>query len=602
MPKETEKLQNSNKAKSTRILKRFEEARRKRVASGKDAKWKELDAFDRGEQWQVAGDKLPPWVPKPVTNFVHLVKTTKKAALAVENPTGKIYPQGPSDQELSDKLQKVYMYEWDRVKLRKYVREAIDTGKLLGTAIVQLYYDESDGVQGPSESLYEGQIKAMQIDPANFYPDPNAFSLEDCEFVHIVKRKPLSFLKSHPEFKDKAAQVEARELSNQEKGEIYNRHYDSERKDKMIDFHEHYEKIPNEEVGGYTYKVTYMAGDVYLTEKNIRPNRYPFAVYYDFKQRQDFWGMSTCEYILDNQKLINKVESVIALIGTLLQNPQKVVHKQSGINPKEASKYGDAPGHTYQSNIDPRLAIHWLQPPQIPQALFSLAEQAKQNIREITGLTESYMGQSVGSLQTSSGVDSLIERSTMRDRDQMYDLELFIEDLSKLLIGFISEYYTEERYMRVIDEQTQDATFETFRGSDFKDLAFDIKLNVSAKAPMSRARQQQEMEKLITLQGQMQYDPPIITPQEYMKYSDFQDSDMIIKRMNLDETQSNIGILTETIQMMTEAINEGIAPEQAGEMGIEMVQQRIANRQANVGSTSENAGEIQARQSGPVQV
>lgn len=590
------------KSRTAQILERFDSARRKRNATGKDAKWKELDAFDRGEQWSISGDKIPPWVPKPVTNFVHLVKTTKKAALAVENPTGKIYPQGPNDLELADKLQKVYEYEWERVKLRKYVREALDTGKLLGTAIVQLYYDESDGVQGPSENLYEGQIKAIQIDPANFYPDPNAFTLEDCEFIHIVKRKPLSFIKKHPEFKDKAQQVEAREIANNQKGEIYNRDYSTERKDYTIDFHEHYEKIPQEE-GGFRYKVTYMAGDIILSEKDLRPNRYPFAIFYDFKQRQDFWGMSTCEYILDNQKLINKVESVIALIGTLLQNPQKVITKTSGINPREAAKYGDAPGHTYLTNDgDPSRSIYWLQPPQIPTALFNLAEQAKQNIREVTGLTESYMGQSVGSLQTSSGVDSLIERSTMRDRDQMYDLELFIEDLSKLLIGFITEYYTEDRYMRVIDEEEGTVNFETFNGAEFKDLAFDIKLNVSAKAPISRARQQQEMEKLITLQGQMQYDPPIITPQEYMKFSDFQDSDKIIKRMNMDELQSNMAILTETIEMMTEAINEGIPPEQAGQMGMEMVQQRIANRQSNVGSTSENAGEIQARQSGPVQV
>src|SRR6185437_3143556 len=108
----------------------------------------------------------------------------------------------------------------------------------------------------------------------------------------------------------------------------------------------------------------------------------------DYPQRQDFWGMSTCEIILDNQKLINKVESIIALIGTLLQNPQKIIRKQSGINPADATKYGSTPGHVFVSNIPVEQAMKWQEPPQIPQTLFSLAEQARMNIREITGLTE----------------------------------------------------------------------------------------------------------------------------------------------------------------------------------------------------------------------
>jgi hypothetical protein len=74
----------------------------------------------------------------------------------------------------------------------------------------------------------------------------------------------------------------------------------------------------------------------------------------------------------------------------------------------------------------PHKRLQYVDPPQIPQVLFNMLENAKANIREITGLSEAYMGQSVGSLQTSSGVNSLIDRSTMRDRDQMYDIELYM--------------------------------------------------------------------------------------------------------------------------------------------------------------------------------
>src|SRR5690606_32965166 len=100
-----------------------------------------------------------------------------------------------------------------------------------------------------------------------------------------------------------------------------------------------------------------------------------------------------------------------------------IVSADSRIDPKDVAKYGSMPGMTWLSHDpNPERSIVYVQPPQIPMVLFHLLENAKENIREITGLTQAYLGQTVGSLQTSSGVQALIERATLRDRDQMYDI------------------------------------------------------------------------------------------------------------------------------------------------------------------------------------
>lgn len=579
----------------SKILEKFHQAKRQRQK--KDSKWQELDAFDRGEQWELGGRKLPSWIPKPVTNYVHLVKTTKRAALAIENPEALILGQSPQDHELAKDLQKVVSFVWQQMKARMTVRDCLETAKLLGTAIAQIYYEDDGTVKGGKGGKYQGEIKIKQIDPASFYPDPNAFRLEDCEYIHIVRRRPIEWVKK----KFGVSDIKPSDHAHNEQGEIYQRMYSSERKDQIVDFHEHYEKVPNKkEIGGFSYYVTYVAGDKIVRERTkLKPNCYPFAILYDFPQRQDFWGQSTCEVILDNQKLINKVESIMALIGTLLQNPQKLIDKRSGINPKEAVKYGSTPGHAWVSNIDVDKAMKWQEPPQIPPTLFNLAEQARANIREITGLTEAYMGQTVGSLQTSSGVNSLIERSTMRDRDQMYDFEVFIEDLTNLIIKFIIEYYTEERIGRVLKSPDQEPEFFTFVGKEFEDLRYDIYVDVSAKAPISRLRRQEELDKLLTLQGQMQFDPPVITPQEYMRKSDYIDGEDLIERMNMDEIQSAEAIMQDTLQMMIEARENGLPDEEVAAMAQAMLEARFAEKHGGVGSTSENAGEMQMRQGQP---
>jgi hypothetical protein len=457
-------------------------------------------------------------------------------------------------------------------------------------------WNENTGVRGGTNGLYEGEIELKEVDPASFFPDPNAFRLEDCEYVHIVQRKPINFIKKHKIFGQAALNLDEDKNTSVERGEIYHRNFENgDDNNGLINFHQHFEKIPLEE-GGFRYKVTYMAGSTIVhTVDDLQPRCYPFAILYDFPQRMDFWGKGTCEYILDNQRLLNKTESIIAMIGTLLQNPQKIVSKASGIDPAEVKKYGNAPGHTWVTNGDPHSSMVWQTPPQIPQALFNLQDVAKQNIREVTGLNNAYTGDNVGSLQTSQGVNALIDRATLRDRDQLYDVEVFIEDISRLILSYITTKYDTPRYLRIEGEQNQ-FDFAKFTGTDFCDLEYDFHIDVSSKAPVSRMREQNEAKELLNMQGQYQYQPAVITAQEYMEMSDFINKDKLIERMKTDEIGFEAQQLTNIAMQMYSGIASGtLAPEQISQFAMQMVQQM--KKGDPLGSTSNSNG-VQARQQG----
>jgi hypothetical protein len=582
---------------SQEILSKYRKAKNRKKP--REEIMKELDAYDRNQQWDL--QNAPAWLPKPVTNFVHLVKYTKRAALAMDNPTGKLRAVSPLGIDRVNKLDQAYQYVWDRIKARKVVRENIETAKLLGTGIAHVYWDEyKEGklgatVQGDPGFMYEGDICIREIDPACFFPDPSAFTLQDCRYVAIMERKSREWVKNHPKFKDASLETMDNSLDSDNRGEIYNRDYTTEAEG-LVNFLTFYEKLPNNE-GGYTYVVSYMAGDKLLVDRQkLKPNRYPFALLYDYKQRQDFWAMSTCEFILDNQKIINKVESIIAMIGTLMQNPQKVVNAQSGIDPKEVSIYGNAPGQVWVSNQPAQQAITYMEPPQIPQVLFNLLENAKNNIREITGMSEAYMGQNVGSLQTSSGVNSLIDRSTMRDRDQMYDVEIYIEELSNLIIDFMVTYYEEERTIRIMGESPHEYSFASFVGKDFRNLEYDIFIDVSAKAPISRMKQAQDAKEMLNMQGQYGniFKTQLITPQETIQAMDWSNKDEIIKRMNVEEMQNKDEQLSQILQQSFDMLAQGAAPQEVQQAAIDQLHQM---EQGSLGNTS-NSNNVQAAQQG----
>jgi hypothetical protein len=560
-----------------------------RLKKGKQSKqsylpvWKELDEFYRGDQYK--NQNIPPWVPKPVTNFIHMVITIKRAALSTENPMAMLRPLSQQDAEPVAQLQRIYEWVWKRIKARKSVREAIETSKLLGTGIVQVYWDEMTGVLGGTNAKYEGEIRTREIDPMNFFVDPNAYRLEEAQWCHVIEKRNIKWIEQ--EFGVSLAS-ERPDESNY--GEEYKRDYfrDNTKDSTQIDFHSHYERYWNtskvtqtvpkldtegnevgqeqvdtgEEVGGWNYKVTYVAGNKKLkTIDPLEPNMYPFSVLYDFPQRQEFWGKGTGALIIDNQKLINKVESIVAMIGTLLQNPQKVISKRSGINPVEAMKYSFAPGHTWVTNDDPQRSIYWQPVPQIPPALINLAEMAKQNIREVTGLNEAYMGQAIGSLQTSGGVNSLIDRATMRDRDQMFDIELFVEQLTRIIIAFVTTKYTEERFVRFVDDPSKpDETmkFLEFIGTNYNNIEYDLEIDVSAVAPVTQARKEANYRELLQIQGQYGFMPAVVTPQEFVKGTKMVDADKIIARMNQEEMQNKMNTLGQVAQMMEEAIRGGL--------------------------------------------
>lgn len=591
-----------SKKRANQILSKVKKAQTKRQL--KDPTWQLLDAYDRNEQHLMENTNIPPWIPRPHTNFIHLVKYTKRAALAMENPTGKLRPVSSEDVQRIYELQQAYEFVWEKIKARKVVRQNIETSKLLGTGIAQVYWDETvEGrlgatVLGSEGAFYEGDIRIREIEPSSFFPDPNAFGIEDCQFIAIRERKNEEWIKKHPIFGKGIKEDESLSTENnpQDRGEIYQRDYTVEQ-DGLVDFTHFYEKKMNAN-GGFDYSVTYLAGEKIVHHiERLEPNRYPFAILYDFPQRHDFWAKSTCEMILDNQKIINKVESIIALLATLTQNPQKIVNKNSGISSTEVAKYGSAIGHVWVSNMTPDQSMSYMTPPPIPPVLLNVLDNAKANIREITGLTDAYMGNTVGSLQTSSGVESLIERATMRDRDQMYEVEQYIEQLSSLIIDFIITKYKEPRMIRILGEKPEEFQFQTFLGVDYADLEFDFHIDVSAKAPVTRLREVNEAKELLNMQGQYGYAPAIITPQEYMKIAEFTRADQLIKRMNEEEMRNKVEEAMQVANMIAEAQQSGVDEMTIQQMATEMLTQLDEQSSGGMGNTSNSNG-FQARQQG----
>lgn len=533
--------------------------------------WKMIDLFDRGRQWDSVN--IPVWIPKPITNLIRYVRTTKRANLAQAIPQANFTPMTPLDAEMVKHLQKAYDHVWDEEKVPLMVRRVVDRSLLYGTSIAYVYAEENIrgkyfGENHEGNQLYRYDVKVKRISNPNFFIDPTAYNLAEAKYLTITENLAFSDVKNNRTFREfagkKLKDLKFADLQrdNNANGDIYDRPTDKATMstdrtdgDEMVTVHIHWERFRNEQ-GSWQVDVSYFLWNtdflLYRIE-DFKPSVLPFAVYYDEEEDNSFWGTSTAMDMLENQKIINKTAQAASIIGTLHQNPQKVVLRDSGINAAEMSRTGTLAGKVWTSNVPN--AVEVITPPDIPKGLFEIEDRMKNDIKDMAGITEAYTGQSVGSLTTSTGVDSLIERSSIRDRDKSIQIDDFVEQLSNLIANFILVYWTEPRPI-MTRMKNGDAQFETWTPvppSVTENLEWRIRSDVYAKAPMTAASKSQQADNLMQMQGQFQYDPPIITPEEWIEMKDFPNSEDILARMQedrLNKQQQDQAALIESISSL----------------------------------------------------
>ena len=587
------------------MLQRYRKA--ESAVNDKHKLWTELDMFDRGEQWKNVS--IPPWMPKPVTNFIRYIRTLKRANLASAIGKASFIPINPQFEEQVSKLQKAYDHVWETENIQRTMRRALDRGLLQGTSILYVYNDDAyvggtyKEPYDPQNQLYSGKICVKRIPISNFYPDPDAYDLESCKFVEVTEILSLQQIKNNPEFKkyceEQGTDKKLKELSvsslgqsDAEAGTIYDRETNplhngiNIQGDEMVVLHCHWERKYNED-GVWEVSCTYYIRDmdfILLKRNNIQPNVYPFAIYLDEEEENSFWGSSIIMDIFENQKIINKTAQIASIIGTLHQNPQKIVSRESGINAADLAKTGTLPGKVWTTNADPQNSIATIQPPDIPRGLFDLEDRLKNDIREMVGVTEAYTGNSVGSLTTSSGVNSLIERATVRDKDKMIQIDKFVEDVSHLIVMTILYKWKDERPMMTVapNGQPQYEQFEPFDDWTLENIEWRVRSDVYAKAPATQASKRQQADQMIQLQGQFQFNPPIITPEEWVRFQDFDMKEETLRRMEADrqkmeqqQAQDLAGQISQLAMFINQLQAQGAPEEDIQQMVYQQAQQLL---------------------------
>jgi len=483
--------------------------------SGMSTKWSDNNKAFRGDHWNMSISYRSPATmkrrPNSVDNYVFGLITYKKIMLSgttpepvitfIEENKEKVKSMETQDVEndeqgetydKSKKLTKLVedvMYKnnfplvWENI-----VFQALSHGQFIGMC---LWDNDKNG--GSGKDRYLGDISTPLVDNRDFFPDPAITNLEmhlqECDFIIVRLRKKLSYFKKR--FKDKANLV----MASESNGEVSDERYegmDSNLANLYMHFHKgepkevtkKYKDIWKEKMelsDNYFEKERYqqmidgtldgvhlaMSSDgvlldyiPYVYDDGLYPIAYA-VVHIDSDSQ---WGFGEIEQIKIPQVNHNKADEIQLEamskqgLGGFFYNKGSVSIKQLGNILKNMWKGGQALEVNDITGIRDRTGAS------VPNSVIEYKDSKESAIGNIGG----YIGVQRGEVKSGTpfaSVQALGMRADVRTDGISSKAEVFMKQLTHLIVNRCMQFYDDDRKFRVKDKEG--IYYETFNKGEF---------------------------------------------------------------------------------------------------------------------------------------
>lgn len=549
---------------SRRLIALFRKARDFDLTRFED--YRELMAFYEGNQDLLSRySENKPWVVSMNTPFASLAIDTRVASLQANDYMGVLQPLSPEDVENIQKLNNLYHNEWKLMNMNNKINDAIHRAAIAREAYIHVVFN-ADRIKGGTNRLQKGVLEAYFLEPGSVLIDPKALDMKNADYIIVTERLT-------PEQAKRMYNISAEEekpnsvFSPQDRGEMYlDNDYDTEQQDVLT-------KMTFYERSGEIIYKTCMVEDMIVTEKTkLEINVFPIAQLRWEKKAQSPYGLSLMDRLLPEQKAINSIESAIVNSTLSTVAPQYVVRKDSGLDPKKVANFSGAPGVVYSVNGDPTNAIIPLNNPKIDPQIIEIKREYELTIDKIASRTDQFLGALGTSGNTSGGAQAAISRATIIEQKFLSNMEDFIEDLTRILVEFLTKAFEGETIFTRSEERS-DGSFEFDEievTEDMKEMEYTFFIDLDVKTRYSREKERQLMLELF--QFERQYDAPVktITVKDLLQKFEVSNRQELVERYDKLIRQDN-ATKAQIIDRFTKIANEADIDERAIQQGIQEI-------------------------------
>lgn len=457
--------------------------------------WQLAERFWQADQWPAG---TPASFPKPVLNIVHEHVERKVAAVTGAKPKITYIPRRlGGDPEQKKVLDQAAQWTADRIRLIDLLDDVARTAALMGTGIAQTSFDpDARGGSQKHHDLWQGDLECKEIDPENFFPgDPVESDVQRQPFIMVAetmqKQDCIAMYQKHATKHG----VNIADLAADGSTDSNTRNYPQEnvRRQNTV----YVVRSWWREKGKLNYAVAAQGRLLRFTPGIYEHGRYPFTVLRWYKRRKSFWGLSEFAQLLPNQQSINRLLAFLIQSAELTGMPQKRA-KYQAVKP---GAWTNEPGLILTDmSAGQGWGIDYLQPPTVPPYVMGMVDMLLSSIRRQQGLTDAVTGRTAGAQLNATAIAYLQQAAMVLLQPIIERANTFLEDLGRLWFAFWTEPDLFSTGRMVGGSE--------FRGSDFVDEEFDVKIESGAVDFWTEQQRIEMIFKLLAAQ--------IITPQEVL--------------------------------------------------------------------------------------
>ena len=573
-----------------------------------------LDGTDRGKMWEVVNAKFPKYQLTPDSNWVNYIKENLVASIYTTGRYAELMPRSNDDVKYCNEFNSALATIWDQTKADYYQFLAGERAALLNIGITMVGWRKNI-LGGTTNHWYQGDVVFKNIDPMKFRRDPYADVFDNSEFCYYYDDYSLSIIKSKDLYKERIKEIEAAVGSLDENTGLPDVISAATDRQKNASTQSNYHKVTyyyticssnaKDNKDGYVITEVHLLDDQYVLycNKDLKPRMFPFAILYCNEPAGDLVGASEPAKAFTSAFTYNLLNSIYATHAYKAQRPPRFVNAGSGINLRQFAKYGNDADKTFIVNTDASQAVHYAQFPQLPPELLQVKQDLGRDIKDCSGVDEMYAGKNTGSIQTTGGMDAMLESTSQRDNQKIFLYEEYTKRLTELVVNNLVAFGDKREYT-VTDPITQQVKVVSF---DFPkiddDIRFRYTLDIQTYLPRNKTRLAAVANMLLEKQAQYQPDPEIITVEEWLLMQDIPFKDMIYKRMGIQRNTRITEQVAMTLEMFATLVDGGMEPDAAVDAVANQLQaQQTATTLGNTASAQDvNAlvgGTPQAAQQG----
>jgi len=475
-----------------------------------EAKNFDSDRFDEYTEllayYEMEQNKLPanqtnkPWVLNLVTPYAADAINIRAASLHANDYVGELHPMSPDDVEDIKNLNNVYHMFWNNMNMDKHINTAILYSEILRETYIHIIYD--DKPNGGTGRKNSGELKAYFIDPASILIDPRAFNFKEADYVIVTERITREQYKRI--YKKSVEDGQGSSYQPSERGEVYaGTDYDTNQSDVLTKMTFY---IRNSDNG--IDKVVLVEKNI-ISEEELAISVFPIAQLRWEKRIKSPYGKSLMDRILGLQKSINAIESAATTSALAFASPSFVVRQGSGIDPRRVAALAGSPGTVFEANGDPKTAISTISNGSIDSQLIEIRRDNQGELYRLAGISDPFLGSFGSAGNTRGGAEEASVRARIIEELFLSNLEEFIEDLSEIIVEFITKAFSGETvYSRGAKRTDGTFDFKEFQvGENLKDLEYNFYINMDVRTPYSKEKTKKLLQEIY--QMERQYDAPV---------------------------------------------------------------------------------------------